>query len=165
MSWSDTRRIILLVISAGVLTAGCGFRLQGSQTFPPAFAVTYIDTENRYSEFYRGLRAALEQGGVTVSDSVVAADAVIRIEEDTTDQRVLTVSGRNVPTEFDVYYLVTYSVWINGVEALSPRTLTKRQDYTFDSTEVLGKRREEQLLREAIAGELVRQVSQQLSRL
>ena len=53
---------------------------------------------------------------------------------------------------------MTYSVWVDGAERLPSRTLIKRQDYTFDSTQVLGKNREEQLLREGIAKDLVRQV-------
>jgi len=48
---------------------------------------------------------------------------------------------------------------------LPSRTLIKRQDYTYDVTEVLGKKREENNLRQAIAMDLVRQVSVQLSRL
>ena len=154
----------LLVLTA-VLISSCGFRLQDAVTNPDALDITYIDTADRYTEFYRGLRESLQQGGVDVVDSVVAASAIIRIEDDLTGQTVLTVSGRNVPTEYDVYYSVRYSVQVDGVEVLPARTLVKRQDYTYDSASVLGKQREEQMLREAIARELVRQVSQQLSRL
>jgi len=162
--WFAGGRAFAVIAAVALLTA-CGFRLQGKQVFPPVMATTYIDASDRYSDFYRGLRLALEQGGVSVSDSVVEAAAVIRIEEDETDRQVLTVSGRNVPTEYDVYYRVTYSVWVDGAEKLPSRTLIKRQDYTFDSTQVLGKRREEEMLREAIAKDLVRQVTQQLARL
>lgn len=163
MSDSGLIRISVLVLTG--LLAGCGFRLQGVGAFPDSMAQTHIAAADTYTEFYRGLRDALEQGGVEVVGSVVAADTVIRIEEDRTGQRVLTVSGRNVPTEFDVFYTVTYSVWVDGAEALPSRTLIKRQDYTYDATQVLGKNREEQVLREAVAAELVRQVTQQLARL
>ncbi len=155
---------VLLLMTAALLSS-CGFRLQGVVSYPDALATTHIITTDRYTEFYRGLRESLQQGGVEVVDSVVAAGAVIRIEDDRSGQTVLTVSGRNVPTEYDVYYSVRYSVRVDGVEVLPARTLVKRQDYTYDSTKVLGKQREEQMLREAIARELVRQVSQQLSRL
>lgn len=162
---SDKAVKIALWALVAVLLSSCGFRLQGVVTYPDALSVTYIDTPDRYSEFYRGLRESLQQGGVEVVDSVVAANAIIRIEDDRTGQTVLTVSARNVPTEYDVYYTVSYSVQVDGVDVLPSRTLVKRQDYTYDSTQVLGKQREEQMLREAIARELVRQVSQQLSRL
>jgi outer membrane lipopolysaccharide assembly protein LptE/RlpB len=170
MSWSDadTRRRALLQAAALLMfaaVAGCGFRLQGVGAYPPSMATTYIDARDTYTEFYRGLAASLAQGGVDLVDSAAEARTVIRITEDRTGQRVLTVSGRNVPTEFDIYYSVSYSVWIDGAEVLPERTLVKRQDYTYDTLVVLGKRREEQMLREAVASDLVRQVSQQLARL
>ncbi len=164
MSEFSLFRGLSTLLLAAVLGA-CGFRLQGVDAYPASMAQTYIETADTYTPFYRGLRDRLERGGIKVVESVVAADTVIRILEDRTGQRVLTVSGRNVPTEYDVYYTVTYSVWVEGEEVLPARTLVKRQDYTYDATLVLGKNREEQTLREAIAADLVRQVSQQLSRL
>ena len=164
MWWSSAARAIALLATAAILTS-CGFRLQGSQVYPPVMATTYIQAEDQYTEFYRSLRLALEQGGVAVTDSVTAASAVIRIEEDLTGRTVLTVSSRNVPTEYDVYYRIRYSVWAEGAEMLPSRTLIKRQDFTFDTTQVLGKSREEDMLRESIAQDLVRQVTQQLARL
>ena len=171
MWWSERVRLVVLKTPAilclvfALQISGCGFRLQGVVDYPEFMAMTHIDTRDRYTAFYRGLHESLERGGVEVVDSVVAAGALIRIEEDRTGQKVLTVSGRNVPTEYDVFYSVTYSVWQDGVEVLPSRTLVKRQDYTYDTTLILGKSREEQELRQAIATELVRQVSQQLSRL
>lgn len=162
--WSSRARAAAS-LAAVVALAGCGFRMQMPVSYPDTLETVYIDTADRYTEFYRGLRASLERGGAKVTESPADASAVIRIEQDATGQNILTVSGRNVPTEFDVYYTVRYSVWRDGVELLPARTLTARQDYTYDATQVLGKAREEQVLREAVAGELVRQVSQQLSRL
>ena len=165
MSWFDRlHRVLLLSVIAAAVTA-CGFRLQGVVTYPDFMAATYLEASDRYTPFYRGLEESLERGGVDIVDSVVAAGAVIRIEDDRSGQKVLTVSGRHVPTEYDVYYSVTYSVWHDGVEVLPSTTLVKRQDYTYDPTLVLGKNREEQELREAIAAELVRRVRQRLSRL
>ena len=164
MLLSRVSAAVLLSLTACLLSS-CGFRLQGVTQFPQVLAVSHIDAADRYTEFYRGLLTELQQGDVEVVESVVAASAVIRIEQDSTGQTVLTVSGRNVPTEYEVFYTVRYSVWVDGSELLPPRTLTALQDYTYDATLVLGKRREEEVLRAALAAELVRQVAQQLSRL
>ena len=48
---------------------------------------------------------------------------------------------------------------------LSPQFLTLTRDYTYDTTLVLGKAREEQLLREALVDDLVRLVIRQLANL
>jgi outer membrane lipopolysaccharide assembly protein LptE/RlpB len=161
--WASVLRLAALL--AVSLLAACGFRLQGAGGYPDSMASTYIDAQDHYTLFYRDLRVALEQGGVTLVASPVAADTIFRIERDYTGQKVLTVSTRNVPTEYDVFYTVSYSVWMAGKEIKPSHTLTLTQDYTYDETLVLGKKREEEALREAIVTDLVRQVSYELSRL
>lgn len=165
MLWFERKLLGLAFIFSACVLSACGFQLQGSAGYPDSLATIYIDAPDRYSEFYRGLGDELRQHGSELVGSVVAASAVIRIENDESGQNVLTVSGRNVPTEYDVFYTVRYSVSLDGEEVLAARTLTLRQDYTYDATLVLGKKREEQEIRQALARGLVRQVSQQLSRL
>jgi outer membrane lipopolysaccharide assembly protein LptE/RlpB len=156
-------RVAVLVLAA--LLVACGFRLQGSDIYPDSMANTFIDTDDRYTPFYRDLSITLEQGGVNLTGSPIDADTVIRLERDETGQRVLTVSSRNVPTEYDVYYRVQYSVMIAGEEVVSSRGLSRNQDYTYDPAVLLGKNREADEIRDAISRDLVRQVSYELSRL
>lgn len=153
----------LAVLLVSVSLAACGFRMQGIGRFPESLATTYIDTPDRYSVFYRELRAELEQGGVQIVDSPVHSNAIIRVEQDSSGQSVLTVSGRNVPTEYDVFYTVRYSVWINSEEVLPTQFLSLNQSYTYDATTVLGKNRESDAIHDALAENLVRQVAKQLS--
>jgi len=147
------------------LIAGCGFQLQGAVTTPAAMDRTYIDTEDRYSLFYRELRAQLRAAGVTLVDSPLDATGTLSILIDETDQRVLSVSARNVPTEYEVYYSVEYALASGEQHLLAPQYVTLTRDYTYDETLVLGKAREESLLREAIAKDLVRIVLKQISSL
>jgi outer membrane lipopolysaccharide assembly protein LptE/RlpB len=161
MSLSRIGTLTVLLVSTGLV--GCGFRMQGIGAFPESLATTYIDTPDRYSVFYRELRSELEQGGVKVVDSPVHSNATIRIETDKSGQNVLTVSGRNVPTEYNVFYNISYSVWVESEEVLPAQELGLTQAYTYDATTVLGKNRERDAIRDALAENLVRQVAQQLS--
>ncbi len=124
---------------------------------------TYIAAEDRYTPFYRELRSQLRAAGVVLVDSSAAATAVLSIRVDETGQRVLSVSARNVPTEYEVYYSVEYSLDDGERRLLAPQFITLTRDYTYDETQVLGKAREENLLREAIVGDLARLVLKQLS--
>jgi LPS-assembly lipoprotein len=145
--------------------AGCGFQLQGALSFPAEMQRTFIATDDPYSLFYRQLRSELEMAGIKVVDSAASATATLSINYDNTDQRVLSVSARNVPTEYEVYYTIEYAV-DNGTDVLlPPQSLTITRDYTYDSTLVLGKAREEELLREAIVDDLVRIVLKRISTL
>jgi len=145
------------------MLSGCGFRFRSAVSFPAAMGVTYISTPDRYSPFYRALTTALRRDGIALTDDATLAGTTIRIHRDVTGQRILSVSARNVPREYDVYYTVRYSVLKDGVEVLPEQRLTMTQDYTYDERQVLGKANEEQTLRAAIADDLVGLVARQIN--
>jgi len=126
---------------------------------------TYIATDDRHSLFYRELRIELQEAGVNIVDSPADATATFSITFDETDQRVLSVSARNVPTEYEVYYTIRYNIDNGSNRLLEPQTLTVTKDYTYDELLVLGKAHEEELLRDACVDDLVRIVLKQISAL
>ena len=126
---------------------------------------TFIEAVERNSLFHRELRLALTVAGVELVDSPADATALFSISVDETDQRVLSVSARNVPTEYEVYYTVEYALLSGEKNLLTPQFITLTRDYTYDETLVLGKAREEEFMREAIVQDLVRVVLKQLSSL
>lgn len=148
-----------------LLLPGCGFQMQGAFSVPAGMQRTYIATDDRYTLFYRELRRTLGQSGMQFADTPADATAVLTIHLDRTDQRVLSVSARNVPTEYEVWYSVQYSVDSGEQNLLSRQFINLTRDYTYDETLVLGKAREEQLLREAIVSDLVRIVLKQIGTL
>lgn len=150
---------LLLLLSL----AGCGFHLRGAMSVPPEMARTYIATSDRHSLFYRKLQRSLRSSGIELVDTPGNATAVFSIVADDTGQRVLSVSARNVPREFEVYYAVVYRVQTPERTLMPSREQVLTRDYTWDETLVLGKEKEEALLREAIADDLVRVVMMQLS--
>ena len=155
----------LAALVACLSLAGCGFQLQGALTTPPEMERTYIAAADRHTDFYRGLRSALRTAGVMIVDSPNEATATFTISFDDTGQRVLSVSARNVPTEYEVYYTIEYALDSGTESLLEQQALTRVRDYTYDSTLVLGKAKEEALLREAIVQDLVRIVLKQISTL
>lgn len=157
------RATLLAMLIASLV--GCGFHLRSDPVVPPEMTRTYIATDDRYSLFYRDFREQLRRAGATLVDSPLDATAQFIILADDTGQRVLSVSARNVPTEFEVYYTIHYALTSGEKTLLEPRQQTLTRDYTYDETRVLGKAREEDLLREAIVADLVRLVLIQLSSL
>ncbi len=157
MSWFSIRLLGLLLL------ASCGFQLQGPPTMPEGMQRTYIHTPDRHSAFYRALRRDLLAAGIELVDREADATAVLTVYLDDTDQRVLSVSARNVPTEYEVYYTVEYGVTSGDETLLAVQDLTLTSDYTYDSTLVLGKAREEETLRDALARDLVRIILKQIS--
>ena len=156
---------MLLSFVGAILLSSCGYHMRGAADVPSDMQRTYIATQDRHSQFYQALRVELNESGVEVVGSPADATAIFTIHTDITRQRVLSVSARNVPTEYEVFYTVSYSVESGQKSLMDRRTQTKVQDYTWDPTLVLGKEHEQQALRQAIVGDLVRVVMIQLSAL
>ncbi len=124
---------------------------------------TYIETEDSRSLFYRAFRRDLKAAGVNVVDSRDEATAVFTIYFDETDQRLLSVSARNVPTEFEVFYTISYGLMGGDVTLIDVQEMTVVRDYTYDATLILGKAKEEEVIRNALVENLVRVVLKQIS--
>lgn len=159
-------RACVAVLIVGTLSlSGCGWRLQGTAKLPEIMSTTYVDTDDRYTDFNRMLRESLEASGVRLTSSRTQASAIVRIRRDDTGQRVLSVSARNVPEEYEVFYAIEYSVESQTGELIEPQRLELTRDYSYDTTAVLAKQREQALLREALARDLAGLVIRRLASL
>lgn len=164
-SFSLFSRLTIVVMLQLLFLVGCGFQMRGSTTIPAEMSRTYIETTDRHSLFYRHLRDNFRRAGVELVDSPLDATATFSIISDITGQRVLSVSARNVPREFEVFYTVMYDLKTEKESLLDPSAQTLTRDYTWDETQVLGKEKEEQIMREAIVEDLIRIILIQLSAL
>jgi LPS-assembly lipoprotein len=154
-----------LATGLALLATGCGFQLQGTGTLPPAMARTYVDTDRPHTEFLLTLTDVLRQRGTEVLEAPAEGAAILDITLDETGQRVLSVSARNIPREYEVYYAVRFSLRVGAESLLSDESLVVTRAYTYDETEVLAKSAEEQILREALATDLARRVMQRIQAL
>jgi LPS-assembly lipoprotein len=159
---NDSKRFslcrLLVVSPLAIMVVSCGFQLAGTGSLPAAMQSTYVDSGELHSDFYESLSEVLRQRGLTLVDSRAEAGARLIISEDSSDQRVLSVTARNIPREYEVFYAVTFSLETDGQSLIGPEVLVARRNYTYDETAVLGKEREESILRRALAEDLARQV-------
>lgn len=153
-----------LLLSLGTL-AGCGWHLKGTAPLPPALAATYLQSADRHSDFDRALRRTLEASGSRLVNGPREATAIVRVRRDATGRRVLSVSARNTPQEYEVFYTVEYSVEVGGQEVIPLQTLELVNDYSYDETALLAKEREEAGLRSALARDLAGLVVRRLGSL
>jgi LPS-assembly lipoprotein len=153
--------------AAAVVAAlgGCGFHLQGAGTLPPALARTYLDSDAPHSDFLLTLTDTLRLRGSEIVETPQQAEAVLNILADETGQRVLSVSARNIPREYEVYYAVTFSLQVGGQRVIDSESLVATRSYTYDETEVLAKAAEEEILRRTLAEDLARRVVRRIEAL
>jgi LPS-assembly lipoprotein len=158
-------RSVVIFLCVALSLAACGWRLQGAAKLSPGMSVIYVDAEDRYTEFNRALRDRLRASGAKVTERRADATAVIRISKDQSGQRVLSVSARNTPEEYEVFYSIEYSVASGGADVIAVQPLELTRDYSYDTTAVLAKQREQAVLRTALAQDLAAQVLRRLASL
>jgi LPS-assembly lipoprotein len=156
---------VAAVLGALLCLAGCGFHLQGAGSLPPAMGKTYVASPRAHSDLVQTLTDTLRQRGAEVLQSPDDGAAVLDIAADDTGQRVLSVSARNIPREYEVYYTVTFSLKLGGQSVIDHETLVVTRSYTFDETQVLAKAAEEEILRRALAEDLARRVVRRIESL
>jgi len=152
---------ILLVAVLG----GCGFHLQGRQSMPEAFAYTFIDTQDEQTDFAQDLRKALLASGSKVIRTQGSSGATVRVHEDELSERILSVSARNIPTEYELTYRVKFSVTAGGKTLIDNEEISATRDLSFEESQLLAKEREQEILREALARDLVALVMRRLASL
>ena len=148
-----------------MLLASCGFHLQGRTPLPEAFAYTFIDTKDEQTDFVQDLRKALLASGAKVIRTRGSSGATIDVHDDALTERVLSVSARNIPTEYELTYKVKFSVTSGGKSLIENEEISATRDFSFDETQLLAKEREQEILREALARDLVALVMRRISAL
>jgi LPS-assembly lipoprotein len=148
-----------------LLLSSCGFHLQGRQPLPAQFAYTYVDTRDEQTDFVQDLRKALIASKVNVIRTQGSAGAVVAVHEDELTERILSVSARNIPTEYELTYRVTFSVISEGKTLIDKEEISATRDISFDEAQLLAKEREQEILRAALARDLVGLVMRRLAAL
>jgi LPS-assembly lipoprotein len=148
-----------------VALAGCGFHLQGSTPLPEGTRKLYIAASDELTPFAVELRHAIERAGGTLAPTSKEADTVVRVQKDVSGRRILSVSARNTPQEYELFYEVQYTVDRAGKEVLELQPLEMIRNMSFEETQVLAKDREETILREAMAKDLALLVMRRLESL
>jgi LPS-assembly lipoprotein len=142
-----------IVTVAGM--SGCGFRLAGSDPLPGILARPYLSVKNPYTDFAREFEHQLQGAGALVQEVRAKSTATIGVTRDTIEQRTLSVSARNIPTEYELTYTVTFGVQGPDRELLAPQTISLSRDYSFDENALLAKDHESDILRRQMARDLV----------
>ena len=159
------KRITAALLIAAWTVSSCGFHLQGRQPLPEAFAYTYVDTKDEQTDFVQDLRKALIASGSKVIRTRGSSGAIISVHKDELTERILSVSARNIPTEYELTYRVEFSVDSGGKTLIDHEEITATRDISFDEAQLLAKEREQEILREGLARDLVALVMRRIASL
>jgi LPS-assembly lipoprotein len=143
------------ILSALAMLSACGFRLAGSDPLPGVLARPYLSLKDPYTDFSREFEHQLKSAGATLQTVRANSTATVEVTKDLVEQRTLSVSATNIPTEYELTYTVTFAVKGPDKELLAPQTISLSKDYSFEENVLLAKEHEADILRQQMARDLV----------
>ena len=154
-----------IALAATLAQAGCGFRLAGSEPLPAVMARPYLQVQDSYTDFARAFERRLQDSGAQLQPVGQGASSIVEVTRDEVQRRVLSVSARNIPTEYELTYTVIVAVRTLDKELMPTQTLSLTRDYSFDENNLLAKEHEEDILRVQMARELAAIATRRLASL
>jgi LPS-assembly lipoprotein len=160
-----SRTLRTLALAALLTLAACGFHLEGHAPLPAQVKRPYLEVVDTQSDFVQDLRHSLLSNGAHLQQSKGGATAVVTILRDTFTRHVLSVSATNQPNEYELTYLVRFSVTSGDKELLPAQDVSTTRTYSFTEQLLLAKGHEEDSLREDMAHDLAERVMRLLAQL
>lgn len=179
-----TAKLSLVLLLIGLLSA-CGFKLRGSADLPghqlpfSTIALTLAPTSEFYAQMKRSIEASSK--GTRVVD-LNEAEAVLTVLGDTSQKKILSLSGKGKAREYQLIRTFSFKVSANNPSAapvpqvkytdapavaphdyIAPSTITLFRDITYNDDLVLSKESEEGLLWRDIQNDLVQQLLRRLA--
>lgn len=152
----------LILAMVGLVVAGCGFHLQGVVPIAGDLQRISLRAADTQSDFASAMQRGLRGAGVSIQPG---SDAELVIERDELLERVASVSARNLPREYELTYIVRFSVRVRGETRVASEEISVTRDFSFDERIALAKARERDQLRATLADEVAGIVLQRLSSL
>ena len=153
--------IKLLVVSAALWLAGCGFHLRGAATY--AFETMYLNSSASPSFNSEMRRALAGAGSATLTDTPAAAQVILEIPSVQDDKEVLSLSSAGAVREFQLIKRVSFRLHDkDGGEWMPAGEITVRRSYTFQETQALARDLEEQRLQRDMQTDVIQQIVRRL---
>ena len=167
--WSPeqmARPMRLLLLTATLSLAACGFHLRGSDlkdiTF--SFKSLYLKAPTE-TPFVADLRQALVTNRVVISPAADKAELVLEVMSEQTGKQILSLSGSGRVREYQLSYSVSLRAYdISQTDWLPPEVISMSRILPYDDAQVLAKEQEEALLYKDMRSDAVGQAIRRLNR-
>lgn len=153
----STARLYIL-ICAVALTA-CGFQMRGMADL--AFENLYI--QGGPLSISKDLKKSLATNGVKVVSNPEQAELMLELMSEASEKRILSLSGRGLVREFELFYRVHFRLREPSSEVWGEmQTVEGRRDFSYDDSQLLAKQSEEVRLYDDMRADAVREIMRRL---
>lgn len=156
------KKSIFVYLGFLLLISGCGFHLRGVQELPESIDPVFVQADPR-SDLAEEMRTGIRAAGLDVASTPQEAQLIVRLLEETQNDRVLAMDSRGKVIESELIYTARVDVLNNKGETLvEPQQIERRQSQVDAEIEVLGKQQERDLLLDDLRREMAASILRRL---
>lgn len=148
------------LLALTIMLAACGFQIRGMADL--AFKKLYM--QSNAPSITRDLTMALETNGVELVKTAETADLILEVINETSERRILSLSGTGVVREFELHYQISFRTRAAANPIWSPvQNVQSRRDLSYNDVNLLGKADEELMLYNDMRKDAVRELIRRLT--
>lgn len=146
-----------VIVGVALLLSACGYHFRGAFALPAAMKSIYLEGGSG------PLRDQFKQVMASSSGQLVSsrqgAGMVVRIVNEESNRRTLSLSSRGKSNEFELYYRLEYELTNAGNALLMTRQpIEIRREYYNDQQDIMAKENEEKVIRDEMYQQVVRTI-------
>jgi LPS-assembly lipoprotein len=155
---------LLSVMLSFVLLTGCGFHLRGEVPLAPPLKHLYIQTSDPYGELARNLEKSLVLSGVTLASSPQDASMILNIQNENTNDQLLSVGNTQQTRQYNLTLTVTFELDNPHGQVIVPsQSIAETQSITIQADQILGGSNEENNLYQQMRRDIIYKIMNRLS--
>lgn len=135
---------LLILISAVLFNAGCGFQLRGALDISDSVSPLYLEQGSAF-ELAREIKSLITKNNVALADSPVKSSSALVLVSEGRNRRVLSVDSNGRAREYLLTYTVKIKIKIQQAKEVND-SVTLSRSLLFDPDEVLAATNESEIL-------------------
>jgi len=149
------KKIVLLMIV--LLLSACGYHLRGPLTLPTGLKNVFL--EGGSPQLQEKFNSSMNISSIPVANSPDTAGMIIRIYNENSERRVLSLSSSGVANDFELDYSLEYELVDSKNKVLMARQpISIKREYYNNQQAVIAKDNEELIIRNEMYQQAVRSI-------
>lgn len=146
-----------VILTLALLSSACGYHLRGALELPAGLKNVYL--EGGSAQLRDQFKRAMEISSVQLSNSPENAGIIVKIFDEDSRRRVLSLSSGGIANDFELSYRFDYELLDSKNKVLMPRQPVEiKREYYNDQLAIIAKGNEEAVIREEMYQQAVRTV-------
>ena len=146
-----------VIVLIALLLSACGYHLRGAFELPAGMKNIFL--EGGSAQLQAQFKKAMDLSSIPIAASAEAAGIVIRIYDEKSERRVLSLAATGVANDFELDYRMEYEI-VDAKDTLlmARQPLEIKREYYNDQLAVIAKESEETIIKNEMYLQAVRTI-------